>query len=138
MCCAASAPCHKSVSNSSNVEMRTISSFDEVPFSTSLWCISQFHGKRKTAVVSLFIRLVALRSLMEIKVTDNFDIFEKYRLFVKLVLRIITTNLQIFCMSLLRGTSLLESWGNTFFCQLTATLNLCLLYFKITWTLAIL
>ena len=37
-----------------------------------------------------------------------------------------------------RGKSLLESWGYHFSSQLTSTLNLCLIYFKITWALVIL
>ena len=32
-----------------------------------------------------------------------------------------------------RGKSLLESWGTTFLPGLTATFNLCLIYFKITY-----
>ena len=37
-----------------------------------------------------------------------------------------------------RGKSLLELWVNHFTSRLRATLNLCLIYFKITWAQAIL
>ncbi len=54
------------------LKMRTISSFDEVLFSTSLWWyISQFHGKRKLPLVQNRIKLI-LKKHLAIHYEKNF------------------------------------------------------------------